>query len=178
MKNLHFPVVFALITIACFSFTFAEDVEITLTDELDGILNSYCLDIAGGNENVDPANGLQAHTCYSYRGDLGTDQIFDTEQFANNILYMSVYDVCAQAVSLEAGSDIGLAICDDSDLQSFVFAEDGSISPSSAPDLCFTAAQESRMGRGSEHQIRDLSLELCSDELVAYQQWGARAGLE
>ncbi|MEL6526334.1 MAG: DUF3500 domain-containing protein, partial [Chloroflexota bacterium] len=51
----------------------SEQVEITLIDPLDGVTNSYCIDIAGGNENVDPANGLQAHTCYSYQGDLGTD---------------------------------------------------------------------------------------------------------
>ena len=38
----------------------ATGVEIALTDQLDGNINLYCLDIAGGNENVDPANGLQA----------------------------------------------------------------------------------------------------------------------
>ena len=48
---------------------FAADVEVTLKDNLDGNLNGYCLDIKGGGPNIDPSEGLQAHTCYSYRGD-------------------------------------------------------------------------------------------------------------
>ena len=50
----------------------AADVEVTLKNRLDGNLNGYCLDIRGGGQNIGPANGLQAHTCYSYRGDLGS----------------------------------------------------------------------------------------------------------
>jgi Ricin-type beta-trefoil lectin domain len=165
----------ALIATVCLSVAYAENVEITLVDDLDGILNGYCLDIAGGNENVDPANGLQAHTCYSYQGALGTDQMFDTEQFADNVLYMPEYDVCAELISLEAGSEVGLASCDGNELQSFALSESGTISPTSAPEMCFTAAAESRLGRGSDHQIRDLSLELCSDDLALYQQWRTRA---
>ena len=57
----------------------AADVEVTLQDGLDGNLNGYCLDIRGGGRNIDPSQGLQAHTCYSYRGDLGSDQAFDPE---------------------------------------------------------------------------------------------------
>lgn len=154
-----------------------ENVEIYLTDTLDGILNGYCLDIAGGNQNVDPANGLQAHTCYSYQGDLGTDQVFGTARFVDDVLYMPIYDVCAQVASLDAGAEIGLATCDGSDLQSIVFGEDGTIRPAGAPDLCFTANAESRFGRGSDHQIRDLSLEVCSEDLAGYQQWATRIGL-
>ena len=43
---------------------FAENVEVTLKDGLDGNLNGYCLDIMGGGRNIDPSRGLQAHTCY------------------------------------------------------------------------------------------------------------------
>ena len=179
MKRIALPLLVALMALTGVFFAQAESVEITLSDNLDGILNSYCLDIAGGNQNVDPANGLQAHTCYSYRGELGSDQVFDTEQFENNVLYMSEYDVCVELASLEAGSEVGLATCDsENELQSLVFTEDGKISPVSAPEMCFTAAEASRMGRGSQHQIKDLTLEACSEELVAYQQWGARMDLE
>lgn len=158
------------------TFTHAENVEVALSDNLDGILGAYCLDIAGGNQNVDPANGLQAHTCYSYQGALGSDQTFDTEQFADNVLYMPEYDVCVQVDSIAAGSEVGLVTCDsNNELQSFAFSDDGTISPTSSTDLCFTAAEESRMGRGSSHQIRDLTLEACSDDLMAYQVWGAVA---
>lgn len=179
MKQFTPTLFITLIALSCLFFAQAESVEITLSDNLDGILNSYCLDIAGGNQNVDPANGLQAHTCYSYRGELGSDQVFDTEQFENNLLYMSEYDVCVELASLEAGSEVGLATCDsENELQSIVFTEEGKISPVSAPEMCFTAAEASRMGRGSQHQIKDLTLEACSDELLAFQQWGARMDLE
>lgn len=156
----------------------SEQVEITVIDPLDGVTNSYCIDIAGGNENVDPANGLQAHTCYSYQGDLGTDQIFDTAGFASGTLYMPVYDVCAQVTSVSAGATIGLATCDGSDLQTFVFGDGGTISPASDTSLCFTASAETRFGRSDVHQISDLTLDACSDDLAIYQQWGYRSTLE
>ncbi len=156
----------------------SEQVEITLIDPLDGVTNSYCLDIAGGNENVDPSNGLQAHTCYSYRGDLGTDQIFDTAGFASGILYMPVYDVCAQVASVAAGAELALATCDGSDLQSFVFGESGTISPASDTSLCVTASSETRFGRSGDHQISDTALAACSDDQAIYQQWGYRTSLE
>lgn len=108
----------------------AEEVEITLVDELDGNLNSYCLDISGGlGPSADPANGLQAHTCYSYRGSLEVDQIFDTEQFAEGILYMPRFDVCATLSGTQAGASIGLATCDGSDMQQIALEDDGTLRP-------------------------------------------------
>ena len=153
-------------------------VEITLIDPLDGVTNSYCVDIAGGNQNVDPANGLQAHTCYSYQGALGSDQVFDTAGFASGILYMPVYDVCAQVASASAGAEVGLATCDGSEMQSFIFGESGTISPAADTSLCFTASSETRFGRSDVHQISDLALAACSDDLAIYQQWGYRTTLE
>lgn len=154
-------------------------VEIVLLDQLDGILNNYCLDIAGGNQNVDTTNGLQAHTCYSYQGALGTDQVFGTARLADGTLYMPIYDVCAEVNSIAAGSEVGLAACDDtSDLQSFTFGSDGTIRPTADTSLCFTASSESRFGMGSEHQISDLSLAACSEDMASYQQWGYRLTMD
>ena len=153
------------------------DVEVYLTDELDGIINGYCLDIAGGNESVDPANGLQAHTCYSYGGDLGTDQTFASAEFTDNTLYMSVYDVCAQVDSATAGSAISLASCDGSESQTITFGEDGTLRPAGDDSLCFTAGSESRTGRSGDHQIRDLTLETCTADLASLQTWSSRTGL-
>ena len=155
----------------------SQNVEINLIDELDGLLNGYCLDIAGGNEDIDPANGLQAHTCYSYGGDLGDDQVFDTAEFANNALYMPIQDVCAEAESASAGAAIGLTTCDGNELQTIVFGDDGTLRLASADDLCITAGAESRTGRSSDHQIRDLALAACSDDLASLQQWTFRTGL-
>ena len=156
----------------------AEKVEISLIDVLDGVTSSYCLDIAGGNKNIDITKGLQAHTCYSYRGEIGTDQTFTTSRFANGELYMPDFDVCVTVGSLAAGSAIGLAACEGSELQKVSFTGSGTISMAASPDLCFTAAKDTRFGRSKVHQIKGLSLETCSPELAAYQAWRGRASAE
>ena len=155
------------------------NVEISLSDKLDGVTSEYCLDIAGGNKNIDITKGLQAHTCYSYRGSLGDDQAFDTAKFADNKLYMPVYDVCATLEGLTSGSKVGLATCEDgNELQTLTYSGDGKISPVAASDMCFTAAKDTRFGRSKTHQIKKLSLEACSDDMAAYQTWFARKGAE
>jgi hypothetical protein len=156
----------------------AENVEITLIDLLDGVTSSYCIDIAGGNQDIDIAKGLQAHTCYSYRGEIGTDQKFAASRFATNELYMPDFDVCATAQSLEAGASIGLSPCDGSDLQKISFSKSGTISMMASPELCFTAATDTRFGRSKVHQIKALSLETCSNDLSAYQSWRGRASAD
>ena len=101
----------------------AESVEVYVVDMLDNIQNGYCLDIAKGQgENANPDDGLQAHTCYSYRGEIGSDQTFSTSRFESQELYMPDFDVCATAESLEAGSGIGLTACNGSDLQKITFS--------------------------------------------------------
>ncbi len=149
-------------------------VELALVDKLDGVTSEFCIDIAGGNQDIDITKGLQAHTCYSYRGSLGDDQAFDPAMFADGKLYMPVYEVCATASAIEAGASVGLAACDDSEAQGFTFAGEGTISLTAAPELCVTASGESRFGRSDVHQIRDLSIEACSDEAAATQTWIGR----
>lgn len=156
----------------------AENVEITLIDMLDGVTSSYCLDIKGSNTNADPSSGLQAHTCYSYKGQLGEDQVFDTDRFTDNILYMPEYNVCAEVSSLEAGATVGLSACNGDSLQSFAFSDQGIISPTNASDLCLTAAADTRFGRSKTHQIKALTLEVCSDDLAGFQQWRTRTSAD
>ena len=154
----------------------AAAVEVTLKDKLDGDLNAYCLDIKGGGQNIDPSRGLQAHTCYSYRGDLGSDQALDPEGIARGEFKIVAFDVCATTDGTEAGAEISLSACDGSDLQQFDVAENGYISPKSAPDMCLTAGKETAFGRGgtSPHQIKTLTLQSCGDDLTAYQEWTTR----
>ena len=135
----------------------AAKVEIVLADKLDGITSEYCIDVAGGNRNIDITKGLQSHTCYSYRGDLGEDQTFETDRFADNVLYMSEIEVCAQLASLEEGAAVGLAECDESDLQALAFSEEGTISPVKAPEMCLTAGEDTRFGRSKTHQIKKVA---------------------
>lgn len=155
---------------------FSADVEVTLKDRLDGNLNGYCLDIRGGGQNIDPSQGLQAHTCYSYRGDLGSDQAFDPELMAGGEFKVIAFDVCATMDGTETGAEVALSACDGSELQQFDFAANGSISPKSAPGMCLTAGNETTFGMGgtSPHQIKTLTLQQCSDTLAAYQEWYAR----
>ncbi len=151
----------------------AEEVEITLADELNGDLNGYCLDISGGlGPNADPASGLQAHTCYSYRGALEVDQIFETDQFSDGTLYMPRFDVCATVT----GTEVGLATCDGGETQQITFMEDGTLRPASTAEMCLTAGEDTRLGRGgtSRHQIKSLTVEDCSDTRSAYQTWRIR----
>lgn len=155
---------------------YAADVEVSLKDNLDGNLNSYCLDIRGGGQNIDPAGGLQAHTCYSYRGELGSDQAIDPKGIANGEFKLPAFDVCATMAGTEAGAEVALSTCDESELQQFDFAENGYISPKSAPGMCLTAGDDTAFGRGgtSPHQIKTLTLQSCGGDLTAYQEWYTR----
>lgn len=153
----------------------AKNVEIYLTDMLDNTQAGYCIDIAKGREEAaNPDDGLQGHTCYSPGGALGFDQTFDTEKFADGLLYMVNFDVCTEATSTETGSSLALAACDGSDAQSFVFTGEGTITPASATDMCFTVAEDTRGGRSDANQIKVLSLETCDDSKAAYQTWSVR----
>lgn len=122
----------------------AEQVEITLADRLDGDLSRYCLDIVGSQSRAETEKGLQAHTCYSYQGNLGVDQVFETDRFADGVLYMPEFDVCATVSGLEVGATLGLATCDGSSLQNITLTEPGKLSPADAPTLCFTAGKDTR----------------------------------
>lgn len=153
----------------------AEIVEIYLTDMLDNIQNGYCLDISGGQgAQADPDNGLQGHTCYSPSGSIFVDQGFDSEKFAEGILYMPEFDVCAEITSTQAGAAVGLSDCNGSEAQNFLFSGEGTITSASAPDMCLTLGEETRSGRSESNQIKELSLEECSDERAAYQTWAVR----
>lgn len=157
----------------------AESVEIYLSDMLDNVQNGYCLDIARAQgDQANPDDGLQGHTCYSPSGSLGVDQAFDAAQFADGVLYMPEFDVCASLAATEAGTSVDLAACDGSAAQSFVFAGEGTITPASAPEMCLTLAEDTRTGRSDANQIKVLSLEACDDGLAAYQTWSNRASAD
>ncbi len=158
----------------------AQNVEVSLKDGLDGNLNSYCFDIRGGGMNIDPSQGLQAHTCYSYRGDLGSDQAFDPASLGHGELKILAFNVCATMEGTDIGSEVGLTTCDGSEFQRFDFDADGHISPESAPGRCLTAGMGTTFGMGgtSPHQIKTLTLQSCSDDLAAYQEWYTRTQAE
>lgn len=157
----------------------AENVEIYLIDMLDNTQAGYCLDIARAQgAEANPEDGLQGHTCYSPGGSLGVDQTFDSDRFAEGVLYMPDFDVCAVVAGTEAGASVGLAACDGSEAQSFAFEGEGTITPASAPEMCVTLGEETRSGRSDANQIKVLSLEPCNDDQAAYQTWAVRTASE
>ncbi len=119
---------------------------------------------------------MQSHTCYSYRGDLGSDQAFDPEGIARGEFKIIAFDVCATMEGTDAGAGVTLTACDQSELQQFDFALSGKISPKSAPGMRLTAGMETTFGMGgtSPHQIKNLTLESCVDDRAAYQEWYTR----
>lgn len=114
----------------------------------DNTQNGYCLDIARAQgDQANPEDGLQGHTCYHPGGELGVDQTFDTDRFADGVLYMPEFDVCVEV-------------------------------PSAATAMCFTLAEDTRIGRRDAIQIKVLSLEACGEGQAAYQSWIVRSSVE
>jgi len=156
----------------------AENVEIYLMNMLDNTQSGYCIDIARAQgAKANPDDGLQGHTCYSPKGELMVDQIFDTDKFAEGVLFMPEFNVCVELESTDAGSAIGLAACNGSAEQSFQFSGEGTIVPSSAPDMCVTVAEDTSTGKSDVNQKKVLSLETCSDDKTAFQKWAVRTAI-
>ena len=82
-----------------------------------------------------------------------------------------------EAASFTASSEIGLRDCKNKNLQKFEWDKKYRIRLIGGTDLCLTIAQgQSRNGGGGSpvHKIKNLSLEICSDDLEPYQIWGFR----
>ena len=154
-----------------------ETVEVLLVDRLDD-QRGFCLDIRGYKERARVDRGLQAHSCYSYQGQIGVDQGFASDGIKAGRFHMPGFDVCMTADGAQAGAGLGLAKCDGSPQQGFSMTAKGAIIVKSAPKLCVTVAGgESREGGGGRppHLIRRLTLETCDEERATYQRWRTRA---
>ena len=153
-----------------------ETVEVLLVDRLDEP-RGFCLDIRGHKQRARVDRGLQAHSCYSYQGQIGVDQGFDSDAIKAGRFHMPGFDVCMTAGGSQAGARLGLAKCDGSGPQGFSLAANGEIVVKSAPELCVTVAGgDSREGGGGRpvHLIRGLTLESCDEGRAKYQRWRVR----
>lgn len=65
---------------------------------------------------------------------------------------------------MDTGAEIVLMDCDGSDAQNFIFTGEGTISPAAAPGMCLTLGENTRPGRSDTNQIKELTLEECSDD--------------
>ena len=153
-----------------------ESVEIYTLDKLDEY-RGYCLDIKGYKLKAKTDNGLQAHTCYSYQGEIAVDQSFDSLKFNKNQFFLSAFDVCMEVASISLSAPIRLSKCNNSKLQEFKWDTKGRIHTISDIKLCLTVdpGQSTKGGGGSPvHLKRNLTLEPCSNTLKPYQIWGTR----
>ena len=153
-----------------------ETVEVVLVDRLDEP-RGFCLDIRGHKHRARVDRGLQAHSCYSYQGQIGVDQGFDSDGIQAGRFHMPGFDVCMTAGGSQAGARLGLAKCDGSAQQGFSLTATGEIVTKSTPKLCATVAGgESRQGGGGRpvHLIRGLTLEPCDEGRAKYQRWRVR----
>ena len=152
-----------------------ESFEIYLLEELDES-RGYCVDVKGSKTNANPDNGLQAHTCYSYQGEISVDQKFDKTKIEESEFYMPFFEVCMEAESIEESATLQLKICNKNEKQKFSLNSNGTISLDGNTDLCLTVSENSREGGGGNpiHRIRDLSLKNCNNNLSYQQKWGLR----
>ena len=122
------------------SIVFGEPVEIYIIDQLDEH-RGYCLDIKGYKLKAKVNQGLQAHTCYSYQGEIAIDQGFDPIKLTRNEFYLPGFAVCMEAQSLSTSAPLRLRKCNRSKLQQFTWDKSGRIQTINEQTLCLTIAQ-------------------------------------
>ena len=153
-----------------------ETVEVFLLNKLDES-RGFCLDIKGYKSSASIEKGLQAHTCYSYQGEVSVDQGFDIYRLNEKEFFMPDFNVCMEAESFEESSSLILKSCAKNELQKFILNDDGKIYLEGNKNLCLTISQEKSSEGGGGipvHLIRNISMENCDESLSLYQAWGKR----
>ena len=151
----------------------SELVEIQLIEKLDET-RSYCIDIKGYKERAKVHRGLQAHTCYSYQGQLGVDQAFNKDLVQFGRFYMPAFGVCMEAKNHNEGASLILEDCNNQAVQKFDFTTENQIKILGKHDLCVAVESgNSRQGGGGTppHLIRTLQLKSCSRTDFKYTAW-------
>ena len=171
-----------LITILFFSFLSSPSwsksevdlVEIKLLNNLDD-KRGFCIDIKGHKFRAKISRGIQAHTCYSYQGEIAVDQGLDVNKLKQKKLFFPYFDVCVHPTSSKNPLNLNLLKCDNT--EEFVFSEDNTIRLKNNTNLCLTVAEgNSRKGGGGSpiHLIRNLSMKTCNQQNSVYKTWGIR----
>jgi hypothetical protein len=153
-----------------------ESVEIYLLNQLDDP-RGFCIDIKGHKLKAQINKGLQAHTCYSYQGEISPDQGFNSRKLTKNQFILTSFNVCMEASSLIPSANLRLRKCDRNKLQNFEWSYENKIHLIGNRKLCLTVDQgQSKKGGGGSpvHLMRNLSLELCTESLDPYQTWSVR----
>ena len=150
-------------------------IEIYLLNNLNDT-RGYCIDMMGYKNNADISKSLQAHSCYSYQGEISVDQGFDKFKITQEEFYIPHFKVCMESESIEKSSSLILKACNKSDKQKFILQNDGKIQPKNNLNLCLTVSEVFREGGGGNpvHLIRDISLENCDNSFSIRQKWAIR----
>ena len=146
-------------------------VEIKLINNLDD-KRGFCIDIKGHKSRAKIDRGLQAHTCYSYQGEIAIDQGLDADRLKQKELFFPNFDVCVNPSSYNNPLSLTLIKC--KNIQEFILDEDNTIRLKNNTNLCLTVAkEESRKGGGGSpvHLMRNLSMQTCNNKHSVYQTW-------
>ena len=172
-KNLAFIVLVLLIITPSQA---DDNVEVYLLNQLDDP-RGFCIDVRGHKYKAQVNKGLQAHTCYSYQGEISPDQGFSSHKLTKNQFILPSFNVCMEASSLTPSANLRLRKCDRNKLQNFEWSNENKIYLIGNRKLCLTIDQgQSKKGGGGSpvHLMRNLSLELCTESLNPYQAWKVR----
>ena len=156
--------------------TMGNIIEIYLLNNLDDP-RGFCIDIRGHKLKAQINKGLQAHTCYSYQGEISPDQGFNSRRLTKNQFFLPSFNVCMEASSLTPSANLRLRKCDHNKRQNFEWFNKNKIRLTGNRKLCLTVDQgQSKKGGGGSpvHLMRNLSLEPCSKSLNPYQVWSKR----
>ena len=154
----------------------SELVEIHLLDNLDDD-RGFCIDIKGHKSRAKIERGIQAHTCYSYQGQISIDQGFKKHSLTNSSFYILGFSVCMKVKSVNFKHEVILGKCDNMNLDSLTFSENNQIHLTKDKSYCLTVIENSlRTGKGGSpiHKMRDIELLKCNKNINYLQKWGYR----
>ena len=129
-----------------------DNVEIYLLNQLDDP-RGFCIDIRGHKLKAKIDKGLQAHTCYSYQGEISPDQGFNSLELTKNQFILPSFNVCIEASSLKASTNLKLEKCDRNKLQNFEWSNKKEIRLIGNRKLCLTVDQGQSKKGGGELQF-------------------------
>ena len=151
----------------------AELAEIQLKETLDE-MRGFCIDIRGHKQRAMVKKGLQAHSCYSYQGQIAVDQAFDKNLLKQNSFFMPAFDVCMEAKGRFKGASLILSKCKDKDVQKFELTRKNQIKLVGESNFCVAIGEEkSKKGGGGNptHLMRAITLQDCSTTKSRYTTW-------
>ena len=151
----------------------AELAEIQLKETLDE-MRGFCIDIRGHKQRAMVKKGLQAHSCYSYQGQIAVDQAFDKNLLKQNSFFMPAFDVCMEAKGRFKGASLILSKCKDKDVQKFELTRKNQIKLVGESNFCVAIGEEkSKKGGGGNptHLMRAITLQDCLTTKSRYTTW-------